>query len=91
MVNWTLEADGVVCPVDDMKKINVFTFLRSEPEIWSVEEKTRRCKAEADAVRRTRITASLSPAVLVCIETIKQATRRGHVKFPVPHLAYMGR
>jgi hypothetical protein len=63
MVNLTLEA------VDDMKKINVFTFLRSEPERWSSGRENKdsgRCKADADAVRR--ITASLSPAVLVCIE-----------------------
>jgi hypothetical protein len=32
MINWTLEVDDVACPDDDMKKINVFTFLCSESD-----------------------------------------------------------
>jgi hypothetical protein len=32
IMNWKLEVEDVACPVDDMKTVDVFTFLRSEPE-----------------------------------------------------------
>lgn len=41
MIDWILEVEEVVCPVDDMKKMYVFTFLRSESERWSGGKRTR--------------------------------------------------
>ncbi len=44
MMIWTLEVEDVGCPVDDMKKMEVFTFLYSESErmeLWEREEKHR--------------------------------------------------
>jgi hypothetical protein len=31
-MDWKLEVEDVACPVDDMKTMDVFTFLRSESE-----------------------------------------------------------
>ncbi len=41
MMNWTLEVEDVACPADDMEKMDVFTFLRSESErveLWEGEQ-----------------------------------------------------
>src|SRR6267154_6147999 len=32
IIHWKLEVEDVVCPVDDMRTMDVFTFLRSESE-----------------------------------------------------------
>jgi len=44
MMIWTLEVEDIGCPVDDMKKVEVFTFFCSESErmeLWEREEKHR--------------------------------------------------
>ncbi len=41
MMTWTLKVEDVACPVDDMEKMDVFTFLCSESErmeLWGGEQ-----------------------------------------------------
>jgi hypothetical protein len=47
MINWILEAEEVVCPVDDMKKMDMFTLWRDgvgEERTCRVQGGSGRCK-----------------------------------------------
>ncbi len=41
MMNWMLEVEGGACPVDDMEKVDGFTFLFQSRRGWSCERENK--------------------------------------------------
>jgi hypothetical protein len=48
IINWKLEVEDVACPVEDMMKMEVFTFLRSESEGKELREGEQGIRVQKD-------------------------------------------